>query len=125
MGPFLELRIYKVNSGKMKEWLTLMEEVIIPFQVSKGMVIHGSFTETSYDVFSLKNGSRKMDSHKNRDIYVWIRRFENIDHKDKLYKEVYESKEWINDIGPKVAKLIDRNSISIHNLNPTDLSIMR
>ena len=36
---FYELRQYKVKKGKMKEWLKIMEEEIIPFQVSKGMVI--------------------------------------------------------------------------------------
>ena len=44
---------------------------------------------------------------------------------EKLYKDVYESEEWVNDIGPKVANLIDRNSIKIHNLTSTELSIMK
>ena len=44
----------------------------------------------------------------------------------RLYKElVGESEEWINNIGPKVAKLIDRNSMVIHNLYSTDLSIIK
>jgi len=40
---FYELRQYKVRPGKMAEWLKIMEEEIIPFQVAKGMVITGSF----------------------------------------------------------------------------------
>ncbi len=40
---FYELRQYKVLPGKMDEWVKIMEEEIIPFQVSKGMVICGSF----------------------------------------------------------------------------------
>ncbi len=40
---FYELRQYKVRPGKMAEWLKVMEEEIIPFQVSKGMVITGSY----------------------------------------------------------------------------------
>ena len=43
MSAFFELRTYKVYPGKMDEWLSYMEKSIIPFQVSKGMVIHGSF----------------------------------------------------------------------------------
>ena len=54
MGEFFELRIYQVFPGKMIEWLELMEKIIIPFQVSKGMIIHGSFTENSFDKFHLK-----------------------------------------------------------------------
>ena len=40
---FYELRQYFVRPGKMDEWVKIMEEEIIPFQVSKGMVICGSF----------------------------------------------------------------------------------
>ena len=40
---FYELRQYHVRPGKMDEWVKIIEEEIIPFQVSKGMVITGSF----------------------------------------------------------------------------------
>ena len=125
MSEFFELRIYQVFQGKMIEWLELMENIIIPFQVSKGMIIHGSFTEKSFDRFHLSNGKREMETLKDRNLYIWIRRFKNLDHKQKLYKDVYESDEWINNIAPKVEKLIDRNTIVVHNLSPTALSIMK
>tara|TARA_B100000242_G_C43003848_1_gene466432 strand:- start:666 stop:1043 length:378 start_codon:yes stop_codon:yes gene_type:complete len=125
MSEFFELRIYKVFPNKMNEWLELMENTIIPFQVSKGMVIHGSFIENSFDQFNLNNGIREMHTSKDRNIYIWIRRFKNIDHKKLLYKQVYESEEWKNIIGPKVEKLIDRNTIIVHNLSSTSLSIMK
>ena len=125
MSEFFELRIYRVFPEKMPEWLKLMENIIIPFQVSKGMVIHGSFTENSFDKFYLDNGKREMKNLENRNIYIWIRRFKDLDHKQKLYKDVYESDEWINNIAPKVEKLIDRNTIVVHNLSPTSLSIMK
>ena len=67
MKSFFELRIYKVKPGKMKEWVELMEKVILPFQVSKGMVIHGSFIEKSFDQFNLKDGdsiSNALESRK-------------------------------------------------------------
>ena len=75
MSEFFELRIYQVFAGKMTEWLELMENTIIPFQVSKGMIIHGSFTENSFDRFHLSNGIREMDTLENRNLYIWIRRF--------------------------------------------------
>ena len=54
---FYELRRYKINAGRMDEWVEFMERTIIPFQVSKGMVIAGSF--------------RGEDDT----TYVWLRRF--------------------------------------------------
>ena len=40
---FLELRQYRTLPGQRNNWVKYMEEIIIPFQVSKGMVIVGSF----------------------------------------------------------------------------------
>ena len=54
---FYELRQYFVRPGKMNEWVKIMEEEIIPFQVSKGMVICGSFRGETDD-----------------SAYIWIRR---------------------------------------------------
>ena len=125
MSEFFELRIYQVFPGKMTEWLKLMEDTIIPFQVSKGMIIHGSFKEKSFDRFYINNGKREMETLENRSSYIWIRRFKNLEHKEKLYKDVYESHEWINKIAPKVEKLINRSTIVVHNLTPTALSIMK
>ena len=55
---FYELRRYTVYKGKMKQWVKLMEEEIIPFQTSMGMVISGSFTV-----------------EKSETLYLWLRRF--------------------------------------------------
>ena len=57
-----ELRQYKVNSGKMKQWVKLAEEQIIPFQTSHGMVVPGSFTAV-----------------KDTRMFVWLRRFSRVD----------------------------------------------
>ena len=44
---FSELRQYKVRQGKMDDWIRMMNEELIPFQISKGMVITGNFREES------------------------------------------------------------------------------
>ena len=108
MSAFFELRTYKIFPGKMEEWLEYMEKTIIPFQVSKGMVIHGSFT---------------VDSDANT--YVWIRRFSDNNHKEKLYKDVYQSNKWLNEISPNVKKLVEIEKIIVNNLYATELSVMK
>ena len=67
MDAFFELRTYKILPGKMNEWINFMEGSIIPFQVSKGMVIHGSFTV-----------------EEDNDTYIWIRRLK-MNKKEYLY----------------------------------------
>jgi hypothetical protein len=99
---FYELRQYKIFPGKMDEWLRLMEETIIPFQVSKGMVITGSFRGEQDD-----------------SIYVWMRRFESEEQRQQLYDAVYQSDRWKNEISPRVAQLMDRPAIQVTRLVPT------
>ena len=102
---FYELRQYKVRRGKMKDWLKVMEEEIIPFQISKGMVITGSYRGETDD-----------------SVYVWIRRFKSEAERKKLYKAVYESDTWKNDIAPRIPKLLDREKMVVQRIVPTKLS---
>ncbi|MHB0877962.1 MAG: NIPSNAP family protein, partial [Anaerolineae bacterium] len=78
---FYELRQYRIKDGKREQWVKLMEEVIIPFQVAKGMVIAGSFT-----------------CQTEPDLYVWMRRFESEEEREALYRAVYETDTWRNEI---------------------------
>ena len=125
MSAFFELRVYQISPGKMDEWISYMEKTIMPFQVEKGMVIHGSFVMDSSDQFAVENGERVMNTEKKGNTYVWIRRFESQEEKVRLYKAVYESKEWLENIAPTVANLVDRNSILVQNLSSTPLSVMK
>ena len=40
---FFELRQYRIKKGKMKQWVKYAEDVLLPFQISQGMVIVGTF----------------------------------------------------------------------------------
>ena len=106
--PFYELRQYEIRPGKMDAWIKLMEEEIIPFQVSKGMVIAGSFRGETDD-----------------SVYIWIRRFESEAERERLYKEVYESDTWLNSLTDRVGQLINRETINVQRLVPTSLSILK
>ena len=103
---FYELRQYKVNPGRMAQWLEVMEQDIIPFQVAKGMVISGSFRGEADD-----------------SVYVWIRRFESEEHRVQLYQDVYESDEWKNVIVPQYAGMLDRSGMVVQRIVPTSRSV--
>ena len=105
---FYELRHYRVLPGKMDEWVRCMEEEIIPFQVARGMVIAGSFRGESDD-----------------QTYVWMRRFDSEEQRERLYAAVYESDEWKNDISPQVEQLIERSTIEVTRLVATPKSVLQ
>lgn len=103
-----ELRQYRIQPGKRAEWVKLMEDVIIPFQISKGMVVIGSFT-----------------AEEDPDLYVWIRRFDSEEQRQQLYDAVYQSDTWKNEIAPQTATMNIREQMVITRLNPTPKSVIR
>lgn len=105
---FYELRQYEIRPGCMREWLTLMEQEIIPRQVALGMIIAGSFRGEEDDT-----------------VYVWLRRFESEDQREQQYKAFYGSDIWKNTLQPQVAKLIDRETIQVQRIVPTGLSVLQ
>ncbi|MGA8192186.1 MAG: NIPSNAP family protein [Acetobacteraceae bacterium] len=105
---FYELRQYHVRPGRMDEWVRIMEQEIIPFQVSKGMVICGSFRGETDD-----------------SAYVWIRRFDSEAQREALYKAVYETDHWKIKIAPRVPECLDREKMVITRIVPTPKSTMQ
>ncbi len=105
---FFELRQYRMRPGQEANWVNYMEEVIIPFQVSKGMVILGSFV-----------------GEEEEDLYVWIRRFESEEQREQLYEAVYESDTWKNEIAPKIPDMMDRSQIKVTRLEATPRSVIQ
>jgi hypothetical protein len=103
-----ELRQYRCKPEQRDKWVKFMEEKIIPFQVSKGMVVVGSFC-----------------AEQDPDVYIWIRRFDNEEERVKLYKDVYESDYWKNEIAPQVPAMLDREKNVITRLLPTPKSVIR
>ena len=66
---FFELRKYYIQKGQKDSWIKYMEKTIMPFQISKGMVITGTFTS--------KND-------KGEELYIWLRRFNSEKEKEQL-----------------------------------------
>jgi len=105
---FFELRQYRTRPGQHENWVRFMEETIIPFQVSKGMVIVGSFV-----------------GQEESDLYVWIRRFTSEEERERLYQAVYQSDTWKNEIAPRIPEMMDREKIKVTRIEATPKSVIQ
>jgi hypothetical protein len=97
-----ELRIYTIKKGCRNKWIELMERVIIPFQVEMGMTVIGSFISLDHE-----------------DEYIWIRRFNDEDHRKELYDAVYGSTYWKTKIKKLIGDMLIRKKVSVHLLKAT------
>jgi hypothetical protein len=81
-----------------------MENVVIPYQQSKGMTITASFVDDE-----------------DPDGYVWIRRFDDETHRAALYAATHDDPRWIDEIFPAIADLllIDRTVVTRAVPTPT------
>lgn len=104
---FFELRVYPMQPGKGDEFAQYMDEEIIPYQLSKGMVILGSFLNDA------------------KDTYVWIRRFEDETEKEALYDAVYNNDYWRDEVAPKLPALMDGANMQVTVLKATPRSFMQ
>lgn len=104
---FYELRQYRIRHGRMSDWLALMDEWI-PFLISKGMIIAGSFTDEN-----------------DPDHYIWIRRFESEEERERLYAACYESDYWLTDVKAMVGEIMIREEIKVTRIVPTHASVLQ
>jgi len=61
----------------MAEWVEFMEQEVVPFQISKGMLITGMYRGEQDD-----------------SLYVWMQRFDSEAQREVFYEAVYESDDW-------------------------------
>ena len=105
---FFELREYRTQPGQRENWVKFMEEEIIPFQTSKGMVIVASFV-----------------GEEESDLYIWVRRFTSEEQRERLYEAVYDSDHWKNNIAPRIPDMMQRDKIVVRRLEATPLSVVQ
>lgn len=104
---FFELRVYPLQPGKGDEFAKYMDEEIIPYQLSKGMVVLGSFLNDA------------------KDTYVWIRRFDDQADKEARYDAVYNNDHWRDEIEPKLPALMKVDELQVTILEATPRSFMQ
>ncbi len=102
-----ELRLYRLKPGQRERWVKWMEEKIIPFQVALGVVVVGSFI-----------------AEEDPDLYVWIRRFDSEQARQRLYTNIYESLTWINEIRPVNDGMLIREKIQVIRMLATPKSVI-
>ncbi|WP_163834710.1 NIPSNAP family protein [Spartinivicinus ruber] len=103
-----ELRYYYIQPGMINDFIKIMETCIIPFQLSQGMLVIGSFIDTE-----------------DENCYIWLRRYKNKEEKQQLYDRVYGSDHWKNNIRPKIADMIIREKTRVNMLKPTPQSFLQ
>jgi hypothetical protein len=103
-----ELRIYRIKSGCMDEWVRLMDNTIIPFQTEQGMQVIGSFVSVGQE-----------------NEYVWMRRFRDEEERRKLYDAVYGSDTWKNEIRPAIGDMLLREKTEARLLEATPRSLLQ
>lgn len=106
--PLFEIRIYPVKDGCMDEWVEFMRSKIVPFIESKGMKVDAMFRGVEDPT-----------------VYVWIRRFDDEEHRQALYKAVYETDEWQTNVKPTVRRLVDVENATVYVVSATDGSPLR
>ncbi len=105
---FFELRQYRLRPGQREAWIRFVEDEMVPFQSSKGMMIVGTFL-----------------GEEDRDLFVWLRRFESEEERERLYEAVYQHDTWKNNLGPRVGELIDREQIKVTRIEAMPKSVLR
>lgn len=100
-----ELREYDIHPGMMANWLKLMQEDIHPFQTQKGVAFIASFVAVD-----------------NPNKYIWIRRYNSQNERERITHEIYESAHWKENIKPKINEMLVKDSVKVTALKATDIS---
>lgn len=103
---FFEFRQYRMDPARRAEFAEYMDTVVIPFQVSKGMVVVGAWVD-----------------EEDPGLYYWMRRFESEAERETLYEACYQSDGWLNVIKPHLGDTIEE--VVVKRIEPTPRSIIR
>jgi hypothetical protein len=101
----VELRQYRMHPGQRDNWVRFMNEVIVPFQKSKGMKVLGMWV-----------------AEEDPDLFVWMREFESEEQRVRKYAEVYESDFWKAEVAPQAVTMNQREKMVITRLIPTKVA---
>jgi NIPSNAP len=105
---FYEIRRYQTRPGRREEWVRYMEDVVIPYEQSRGMVVTASFVDDE-----------------DPDGYVWIRRFDDETHRAAAYAATHDDAQWTDHIFPAIRELLVLDRTVVTRAVPTQASPLR
>jgi len=91
-----QIRQYQIKPDSMPEWLNIMRDTVIPFQVSKGAKVVACFV-----------------SEDDPNAFVWIRRFNDQGELAEVEQRIYEDEEWVNHIRPSFGDLMQSKDVRV------------
>jgi NIPSNAP protein len=102
----IEVRIYKIHTGRRDEFVKLCDEVLIPAQREYGLDVLGQFASLDDD-----------------ETYVWIRRFDNQEQRERQLEEFYGRPEW-NELAVRAAPMV-KDASHVLAVEPTPGSALQ
>lgn len=105
---FYEIRRYQTRPGRREEWVRYMEDVVIPYEQSKGMTVTASFIDDE-----------------DPDGYVWMRRFDDETHRTTAYAAAHDDPRWRQQMFPVIGELLLIERTVVTRAIPTPASPLR
>jgi hypothetical protein len=89
----IRVRIYTIHQGKREEFVKLYDEVLLPAQRQFGLEVLGQFISLDDD-----------------QTFIWLRRFDSQQERQRKWDEFYGSDLWRNQLGPRANPLMQDTS---------------
>jgi hypothetical protein len=105
-NPVYELRQYRTFPGRRDDLVRIMDEEVIPFQRECGLDVVGTFIAAD-----------------DPDLYVWIRRFDDIESRDRITKAIYESERWKREFDGPIREMIDYSRVRVTTLHEAQAKV--
>jgi hypothetical protein len=92
----IEMRIYKIESGKRAEFLRMLETTAIPAQEKIGIKILGPFLSVEDD-----------------NTFFWMRAFPDQQTRERMRNEFYEGKLWKEELEQKLMPMLEKYDVAV------------
>ena len=103
----LEVRIYRIAPGRRDEFADFYDRLALPAQRAAGLDVLGQFVAVD-----------------DPDTFVWLRRFDSVEERDRAWADFYSSRVWVEELSPIADELIVDTARSLL-VSPTPASAIQ